>query len=106
MKLETRHIKHKDIRTSVALEPIYWQRIEAKADWNGLTWQQWVDKHLQTMPAGCNVARWIRVSILQELAESDISSMVCKIEDIPAFDMSSVQAFDINSLTPFEPDNL
>lgn len=65
MNTETRHIRHRGNRTTIALETLFWEQLETKAKSKRMDWQQWVEQQLSIKPENCNRASWLRVSILK-----------------------------------------
>jgi predicted DNA-binding ribbon-helix-helix protein len=62
-KLECRHILAGGRRTSLALEPLFWQAADQQAKDQGLSWQEWTTARLR-QGAGSRASR-LRVAILE-----------------------------------------
>ncbi|MCP4127372.1 MAG: ribbon-helix-helix domain-containing protein [Gammaproteobacteria bacterium] len=62
-------VKHieTDIKTTVALEPLFWQALEALTDSPGT----WITEQLLSRPSGTGMASWIRQRILRAHLPND-----------------------------------
>jgi predicted DNA-binding ribbon-helix-helix protein len=65
---ECRHIQIEGYRTSIALEPLFWQQAEAIAQTKGIKWQQWVSDTLENNLNGSRASR-LRLAILSCLIQ-------------------------------------
>ena len=61
--LEARQLTVNDKRTSIALEPLFWQQIEQQAAITAMDWRQWVRHTLDTPHKGRASA--LRVAVLK-----------------------------------------
>ena len=67
---EQRKINNTDgQRTTIGLEPVYWELIEMFAKGNA---SQWIEDELKGKPDGINNASWIRQRILIESMKPSI----------------------------------
>lgn len=67
---EQRKINNPDgQKTTISLEPVYWELIEMFAKGNT---SQWVENELKSKPDGINKASWIRQRILIESMKPSI----------------------------------
>lgn len=63
--LERRHVVAEAGRTTIAMEPEFWQVADQQAKAEGKGWQEWTQAQLIAKPAGYGRASWLRVAILQ-----------------------------------------
>ena len=63
--LERRHVVAEDHRTTIALEPEFWQAADMQAKAIGMDWRQWAAMQLIGKPNAYGRASWLRVSILK-----------------------------------------
>ena len=63
--IERRHIGSGGDRTTIALEPEFWNAADRQAEAQGINWQQWVAMRLEGRPESYGRASWLRVSILK-----------------------------------------
>jgi predicted DNA-binding ribbon-helix-helix protein len=63
--LERRHIWRGENRTSIALEPQFWQAADRLAQGNCITWTEWAEEQLSGKPDDIGRASWLRVAILE-----------------------------------------
>ena len=63
--LECRHIGKGESRTSIAIEPQFWQAAEKVAHGAGMNWKEWADQQLSNKPQQIGRASWLRVAILE-----------------------------------------
>ena len=63
--IERRHIGSGGDRTTIALEPEFWNAADRQAEAQGINWQQWVAMQLEDRPESYGRASWLRVSILK-----------------------------------------
>lgn len=63
--LERRHMVSNRGRTTIALEPAFWQAADIQAQAKGMDWRQWVIDQLDGRPDRHGRASWLRVAILK-----------------------------------------
>jgi predicted DNA-binding ribbon-helix-helix protein len=63
--LERRHVGAGDGRTTIALEPEFWQAADMQAKAKGMDWRQWAAGQLEGRPDSYGRASWLRVAILK-----------------------------------------
>ena len=62
--MERRHIALSDHKTTISLEPEYWQAIE---DLGGDNWRQWAADTLASKPEGIGRSSWLRCQVLNRV---------------------------------------
>lgn len=63
--LERRHVVSDEGRTTIALEPEFWQAADRQAEAEGKDWREWAQAQLEGKPDGYGRASWLRVALLQ-----------------------------------------
>ena len=63
--LERRHVVAEDHRTTIALEPEFWQAADMQAKAKGMDWRQGAAVQWMGKPNAYGRASWLRVSILK-----------------------------------------
>lgn len=63
--LERRHVVSDEGRTTIALEPEFWNAADRQAKAKGMDWRQWAAVQLIAKPSDYGRASWLRVSILK-----------------------------------------
>ena len=63
--LERRHVVSDEGRTTIALEPEFWNAADRQAKAQGMDWRQWAAGQLEGRPVSYGRASWLRVAILK-----------------------------------------
>jgi len=62
-----RHIKLGDNRTTLALEPLFWETIDTLSDGEA---NEWIIRQLRDRPATEGMSSWLRQRVLAEVLRS------------------------------------
>jgi predicted DNA-binding ribbon-helix-helix protein len=63
--LERRHLVSGEGRTTIALEPEFWNAADKQAKAKRMDWRQWALAQLSGRPDSYGRASWLRVAILK-----------------------------------------